>query len=178
LSTFPSRVVADRLARQELSDLAGLVVETWDSQNFQVTFDGTNWCTTPTQTPYQPPPGAPPPSGPVPGFTYSCGAGSGIVSDFSGWQNNPQDNRRNVMINFWDMALQRPMNLVYEVNGPAGPGFYEATQSPGTPHPVRTGSTLVAFPSGAQLWVNIGGPVYLSWNGTGWVKKTVASFDT
>ncbi|MGA8891111.1 MAG: hypothetical protein WB493_06045, partial [Anaeromyxobacteraceae bacterium] len=162
-----------------LSDLAGLVVETWDSQNFQVTFDGTNrsWCTNPTQSPYTPPSG-PPPAGPVPGFTYSCGAGSGVVTDFSAWQNDPQDSRRNVMINFWDMAQQRQVTLVYEANGPAGPGLYEAMQAMGAPHPVRTSATPYPFSAGAQLWVNIGGPIYISWNGTGWVRKTVASFDT
>ncbi|HQR30105.1 MAG TPA: hypothetical protein PLL32_06820, partial [Anaeromyxobacteraceae bacterium] len=35
-----------------------------------------------------------------------------------------------------------------------------------------------AFQPGDHLWVNIGGPVYVSWNGSAWIRKTVASFDT
>ncbi len=82
------------------------------------------------------------------------------------------------MISTWDPIQQQPVNLVYEVAGPGGPGFYVASQDPSSPHPVRTGAVPVVFASGAQLWVDVGGPIYVSWDGTRWVRKTVASFDT
>jgi len=160
-----------------LADLTGLAVETWDNVNMQVTFDGTKWCTNPLKGDPQPPPPGSPPGTPGTPPTATCGVDSGIVTDFSTWQLDPNDNRRNVMIGTWNMVTQTQINFVYEANGPAGPGFYEATMSPSTPHPTRTGTTPYVFASGAQLWVNIGGPVYISYDGLGWVKKTVAAFD-
>jgi hypothetical protein len=157
--SFTGILVKRNYAPAALSDLEGLAVETWDNETTQITWDGSRWCTRPVMG--------------------TCNADSGIVpeSTFLAWQNSETDTRRNVMINFWDMLQQRPVNLVYEIAGPGGPGFYEATQSPSTPHPVRTGTTPLAFASGAQLWVNVGGPIYISWSGTAWVRKTVASFD-
>jgi hypothetical protein len=170
---FTGILVKRNYAPAMLADLTGLAVETFDSTNMQITFDGTQWCMNPTKGNPQPPPPGSPPSPP----TATCGVDSGIVSDFSAWQLDPADNRRNVMIGTWNMVTQTQINFVYEVNGPAGAGFYEATMNPSTPHPTRTGTTPYVFASGAQLWVNIGGPVYISYDGLGWVKKTVTAFD-
>jgi hypothetical protein len=174
---FTGILVKRNYAPAMLADLTGLAVETWDNVNMQVTFDGTKWCTNPIKGDPQPPPPGSPPGTPGTPPTATCNAGSGIVTDFSTWQVDPNDNRRNVMIGSWDMIQQRQINFVYEVNGPAGAGFYEATMNPSTPHPTRTGTTPYVFTSGAQLWVNIGGPVYISYDGLSWVKKTVTAFD-
>jgi hypothetical protein len=163
---FTGILVKRTYAPAQLFDLTGLVVETFDSASTQIAWDGTHWCTNPEQVMQQ--------FGPP---TFTCGTHSVIVTDFSAWQLNPSDMRRNVNIGTWDMTTQTQINFVYETNGPAGPGFYEAQNSLSSPHPTRIGNTPYAFASGAQLWINVGGPIYISYDGTGWVKKAVTDFD-
>jgi hypothetical protein len=165
---FTGILVKRTYAPAQLSDLTGLVVETFDNTSSQITWDGAHWCTNPEPVMQQ--------FGPQ---TYTCGATSVIVTDFSAWQLNPTDMRRNVNIGYWDMGRQTQVNFVYEKAGPAGEGFYEAVMSQSSPHPTRIGTTPYVFASGAQLWVNVGGPIYISYSGTGtgWVKKSVTAFD-
>ena len=164
---FRGILVKRSYAPARLSDLTGLVVETWDNRNFQLGFDGTGWCTQPQMSFGQ--------SGPV----ASCGPGSTPFtnSDWAALELNPNDLRRNVGIGNWDNVRQQQVNYVYEKNGPGGPGLYEALMVPGLPHPTRTGSVPAVLPAGSQLWVNVGGSIFVSYDGQGWVRKAVASFD-
>jgi hypothetical protein len=165
---FTGILVKRAYAPAFLSDLAGLAVETWDSLNFQIGFDGTRWCRDPVIGPPEPPP---PPG--VPSFGHaSCGPQSTefTLADLASLENDPADMRRNVMIN----QPSQGQPLVYVR---VGGSFYPATQSMGTPHPVQTSDVPHVFAAGEFLWVNIGGPVYISYDGSGWVRKAVESFD-
>jgi hypothetical protein len=170
---YPGIMVQRSYAPAQLSDLTGLVVETWDNQNFQLGFDGTSWCVNPTMSFGQ--------SGQV----ASCGQGSTPFSDFASLENDPNDMRRNVMLNApppFSQGGPPPMPLVYVylsgANAPAaGAGFYSATQGMNTPHPVRNSDTKATITAGSFMWVNIGGPIYISWTGSSWVRKQLASFD-
>jgi hypothetical protein len=164
---FTGILVKRSYAQALLSDLAGLAVETWDNVNFQIGFDGKIWCKDPVlgPPPQQPLPGSPPP---MPFAT--CTAQSTEFTDFASMVLDPSDMRRNVMI--MQPAMPQPQNYVYE-NG----AFYPAAQSMGTPHPVKTSNVPHLFAAGDFIQVNIGGPIYISWDGSAWVKKTVATFD-
>ena len=47
----------------------------------------------------------------------------------------------------------------------------------GSPNPVKTSDVAKVFVAGDFLQVNLGGPIYISYDGSGWVRKTVESFD-
>jgi len=169
---FTGILVKRTYAPAQLSDLAGLVVETWDNVSMQLGFDGTTWCTNPDlgQPPGQQPPPAP---GQPPPFTMpyaTCGTKSAAFTDFQSLVVGTNDKRRNVMIN--QPAMPQPLSYVYLAGA-----FYPARQDPGTPSPVQTSDVPHVFAAGDSLWVNIGGPVYISHDGLSWVKKTVTGFD-
>ena len=100
----------------------------------------------------------------------TCGTKSADFTDFASLEVDPNDMRRNVMIN--QPAMPQPLNYVYLAGA-----FYPARQDPGTPRPVKTSDIPHVFVAGDALWVNIGGPVYISYDGLSWVKKTVTAFD-
>jgi hypothetical protein len=169
---FTGILVRRTYAQAQLSDLTGLVVETWDNENFQVAFDGNGWCRDPDIT-YGTP------------MLGSCGAQSTPFGTIADLEINPLDMRRNVMINAPPTDPYVPGNpppqpqvLVYLSTGPDGAGFYPAEANPSTPHPTRTSDLKWTLGAGQVLWVNIGGPVYISYDGALWLKKQLQSFDT
>ena len=165
--SFTGILVKRDYAPALLSDLAGLAVETWDNVSFQIGFDGTRWCLNPSMGP---PPQMPPPGSPPPMPYATCTGQSTDFTDFASLAIAPTDMRRNVMI--FQPAMPQPFNYVYE-----GTTFYPASQGMNTPHPVKTSDVPHAFVAGDLLQVNIGGPIYISYDGSGWVRKTVDSFD-
>ncbi len=154
------------------SDLTGLVVQTWDNESFEIGFDGTKWCTSPM---FGYPPGTPPPPGPMPGVC--AGQNSADFTDFIRLVSNPNDKFRNVMIFQPGMT---PKYFVYLTDYPAGapdPGFYEAEMLNGPPQRKPSATVKTVFQDTDRLQVNVGGMVYVSYDGTGWIRKTVESFD-
>jgi hypothetical protein len=174
---FTGTLVHRTLVAADLADLAGLVVETWVNRNFQLSFDGTTWtdCVNGNWAPS--PPSAPgqPPGPPV----FTCGSGSAPFSDWTSLVVNPADTRHMVNINAPPANPQpgqnpQPTNLCY-LAGSSPPAFTLANMSPGG----AMSCTGTAYPivGPQQLWINVGGPIYVEFDGSGWVQKTVASFD-
>jgi hypothetical protein len=170
---FTGILVKRSYAPAQLSDLTGLVVETWDSRNFQLGFDGASWCTNPTMDFSAGQPRA------------TCGAQSAAFGDaeLAGLELNPDDKRRNVMINAppsqpWNGigTPPQPEFFVYLTSGAGGAGFYPAETGMGLPTPVPAGARKV-FVAGDFVWVNVGGPIYISYEGLRWVQKQLLSFD-
>jgi hypothetical protein len=164
---FPGILVRRTYAPASLSDLTGLIVETWDNESYQLGFDGTRWCKYPAMSFGQ--------SGPV----ASCDGKADF--DLSLLVNDPTDPKHNVMINvptYGPMQPgQQPPMVVYEPQGPQGPGFYDAVASPGSPHPQRSSDALHPFVAGNSLYVNSGGSIWITWDGQAWVRKSLLSFD-
>lgn len=162
---FVGTLTKRTLVSADISDLLNLPVETWVNINMNLMYDGGQWisCQNPDY-------GTNPPT---------CGAGSGPFSDFNSLTFNPNDRRRFVNINRWDNIGQMNVDYVYDPNGGSGAGFYVANRDPDTGNLTPTGM-LFTPSTNDQLWVNIGGSVYIMYKGTGptgWVRKTLLSFD-
>lgn len=94
-------------------------------------------------------------------------------TDFGSLASQPQ---KWVWINGW--ASGQPLTLCYDPLGASGPGFYPASMNNGSMMPVPGGARYAPV-EGDQLWVNIGGSIYIEYKGVdaGWVRKSVASFN-
>lgn len=162
---FVGTLAKRTLVAAEIADILNIPVETWVNINSNLRWDGAQWieCINPDFS-FNPP---------------TCGAGSGPFTDFASLVVNPDDNRKWININGWDDVNNIPKDYVYDPNGASGAGFYEATFDPDTGRAVSTG-TLYTPSTDDELWVNIGGSIYIEYTGTGttgWVEKTLLTFD-
>ena len=173
---YTGTLVKRTLVPAAITDIRNLVVETWVHQNMSLQWKETGWynCVNPDYMNYPP----------------TCGEGSGFFADWASLVVNPNDRRRNININYWDQTLNQgmggPVNLAWVPAGLHGPGLYKVIWS--TPHtpPTTTDeiwwSPTEGFAGGEpqpppQLWVNVNGSVYITYDGASWVQKTVLSFD-
>jgi hypothetical protein len=160
---FKGTLVKRTMVAADIQDIKNLVVETWVNQGMSLRWNEgqQQWinCIQPAM-PIWPP---------------SCAEGSAPF-DIATLTANPLDHRRNININFWDIEHQEPVNLIYDPAGVSGPGLYKVTwNTPPTP-PENTG-ILWTPANDDQLWVNINGSIYISFDGSSWVQKKVISFD-
>ena len=100
------------------------------------------------------------------------------------------DNRKHVNINGWDVSAQENKTYVYELASDANgnqAGFYEAIQAQGDFGPVVTVKEprqLLDPTDVNQLWIWVGGQIYVKYTGdtsdgkTGWVEKELIEFNT
>lgn len=94
--------------------------------------------------------------------------------------------RKWVNVGRWDSNSQQPVNYVYDANGPGGAGFYVAQQVQGD-HGMVWQSTGTKYnpQDGDNMSVDIGGSIYIQYvddydgpaTTTGWVQKRLQSFD-
>ena len=101
----------------------------------------------------------------------TCGAGSPDFTDFGALIMDPND-EFGKRVNIGGMQAQ----YVYLVSGPSGEGFYEATFDMASGKMIPTSTKLTPV-DGTQLFVHIGGRVYIEFTATGWVEKALLSFD-
>jgi hypothetical protein len=152
---FPGVLVRRTYAPASLTELQGMILNTWVNESAELTFDGSGWsaCWSPTWSPME--------------MEMSCGS-SGPVADLGFLVANPEDRLRSVFINRWDEEAGAPVTLVYD-----GAEFRVA--APGHP-PVPT-ETVWTPVAGDRLWVNVNGSVYVVHDGDGWLQKEVLAFD-
>ena len=94
---------------------------------------------------------------------------------FTDWLNLVAMPGVSVFINGWDNQAHLPRNYVYDPLGASGAGLYLAQGGPnGT---WSSTGTLYTPALNDNLNVNVGGNIYIQYTGSGWVKKTVTSFD-
>lgn len=155
-----------------VNDVKGIPVETWVNSNFEIRYRA---------------------SGPAGAGWYECQFSGGVDSNgfplpptcdsqFTAFDSlivGENDNRKFVNISFCCVNNQ-PANYVYlpanTINSNAA-GFYIAdfnegrstVRQPLEPHPQNDNDFL---------WINIGGSIYIEYNGSGWVEKTLIGFDT
>jgi len=81
-----------------------------------------------------------------------------------------------VSIMRFDSQTHQTFNYVYDPQGASGAGFYLGQPNPQGGGMVSTGTPYLPT-SQDRLNINIGGNIYIQYDGTGWVKKTVVSVD-
>lgn len=105
-------------------------------------------------------------------------------TNFDALQGN---SRKFVNIGRWDNLNHIAINYVYLAADPggvtwSGAGFYPATQGQNGFQPAAN-AVRYAGSNGDQLWVDIGGSIYIQYSGdftngaSGWVQKKLTSFD-
>ena len=107
----------------------------------------------------------------------TCGAGSPDFTDLKSLIVDPKDEfGKRVDIRGSKPVTFESVEYVYLLSGPAGEGFYETTTdfTTGKLSPTNTKFTPV---NGTQLFVHIGGRVYIEFTLAGWVEKALLSFD-
>ena len=180
---FQGTLTKRTLAAADLSDILNIPVETFINKHYNLVWDGSQWTSCGE------------------GFFYdgsTCRDPSGTTqvpvafTAFSPLAYDANDTRRNVNINRYDPTLSGPVDYVYLTSATGSEnfttaGFYPATRDMQTGQlaPTAGGSAYVPTMTGENLNVDIGGSIYISYTGefsgptttTGWVRKTLQSFD-
>ncbi len=149
-----------------LSDVQNIPVETWVNENLMLVYDNSvasgQWakCIDPSW-----------------GSNLTCGSGSAAYNDFGPITYDANNPRQSISINRWDNSLSQNFNYSYLPAGhpsaSSGTGFYVTTESNGE----LTFGAPYSPTTGDELWVNIGGSIYIEYNGSNWVQKTLKTFD-
>ncbi len=165
---FVGTLTKRTLVNGDINDILNIPVETWVNQNFNLMWDGTNsvWvdCKNPDFSSGSP----------------ICGTGSSTFTDFGSLVIDPNNNRKFIGINRWDNLNNTNIDYMYVDNSdPTVAGFYIATRDPNNGSLTAT-ATKFTPSNGDQLWVNIGGSIYIAYTGTGatgWWEKKLINFD-
>jgi hypothetical protein len=162
---FTGTLVKRSTVTGSLADIQGIPVETWIGKFYNLMYDGnvSKWfnCVNPTWD--------------------QNGMTCGSLDDFPSimlatLEVGANDNRKFVNINRWDNNSQTNVEYVYLSSGPSGAGFYVATFDQQTGKYTSTG-TLYSPNHQEQIWANVGGSIYIEYNGPAWVEKELVSFD-
>ncbi|MBI3803892.1 MAG: hypothetical protein HY282_09040 [Nitrospirae bacterium] len=164
---FLGTLVKRTLVAADINDLVNIPVETWVNFNYNLLYNGSNWVDCP-------------PGGMIFNFQSpaTCPTGT-VVTDFAFLEDNPLDTRKFININKFSGQGQ-PTQYIRLAAGDSratsGAGFYQVTMgAPGTPPTI--GAKWTNPTSGDQLNANVGGSIYIAYNGTHWVQKKLLSFD-
>ena len=172
------------LVTADLSDIQNIPFETFVNKNLNLQWDGSNWmgCAGFMDWSTQPPT-----CKDMNGNTLATSA----FTDFGLLVVQSSSDRKMVNINRWDPNTQSPVDYVYlddtngtGVTGYTTPGFYPATRNQSNGQlTVNTPAVLYVPSVNDMINVNIGGSIYIQYTGdftnahTGWVQKTLESFD-
>jgi len=159
---FVGTLTKRTLVAADVSDIVNIPVETWVNQNLNLRWDGTNSLWIDCQNI------APPPAPPT------CGTSS-TFTNFGSLVIDPNNTRKFIGINRWDNVNNTNIDYMYLASGPSGAGFYVANR--GLDGSLTATTTIFTPSDGDQLWVNIGGSIYIEYTGSGWVEKMLSSFD-
>jgi len=162
---FKGTLVKRSTVTGTLSDIQGIPVETWINENYNLIYNAsqTRWenCVNPTWGQ----------SG------LSCNSLDDFTALLATLEVGSNDNQKFVNINAWDNSNQTNVEYVYLSSGPSGAGFYVATLDQQTGRFVSTGTKYTPSDQD-ELWANVGGSIYIEYNGTSWVQKELVAFDT
>lgn len=168
-----------------LTDIQGIAVETWINKHYDLFNVSSVWksCSNGWVNWFDP-------NNPQ---CMDYNGNAQAFSDFSDFESLvvAENDRKNVNINRWDQIAQQPVDYVYLASDPGngfdftgGPGFYvgQRDNSNGRMTPVSP-AQLYTPQNGDNMGINIGGSIYIQYTGdftggaTGWVQKTLSSFD-
>ncbi len=105
------------------------------------------------------------------------------VSDFTDFDSLivAAGDRKHVNVGRWDNTNSVNINYLYgNPAGGSGAGFYEAEEVQGNHGPqiqLKDPLQLYTPADGDNLFVNVGGSIYIEFDGTSWVQKTLTNFD-
>lgn len=171
--TFNGTFVKRTYAQAQLADIQDIPVEIWINQDYQLIYEGGAWKHCPDVNWGDP---------------ITCNVSAQDFGTVYGWEiltKNANDNRKHININGWDPTANggsgENNHYVYlpaDTVGSNTAGFYLAQLDQQT-HQTTVVEPLVAIdPTNVpQLWVWIGGSIYVEYNGTGWVEKEVVFFN-
>jgi hypothetical protein len=176
--TFTRRTLSDA----DLNAIKGIPVETWINNNYELTFDTGAWKFCDGNTVW------------VMGSRECHDRVTDAVialtpfTDFASLAIS-QGGRKHVNINRWDNIAMQNYDYVYLTADPviagftfSGTGFYEATWDGNGNLAPNTPAAMYTPINGDNIWVNIGGSIYIQYTGdftsgkTGWVEKQLTSF--
>ena len=170
--TFLGVLAKRTYVNADISDIQNIPVEIWINQDYNLIYDGTQW-TYCTKMIWGDPP--------------TCEVTPKVFDDEIGFLSlivGENDDRKYVGINGWDNDAMQPISYVYEAASADNlqvAGFYKATQGDDGKATVITPRVLLTPIAGENLFVWVGGSIYVEYTGTGatgWVEKEVVGFDT
>ncbi len=179
--SFQGTLTKRSLVAGALGDILDIPVETWINKHYDLFHDGTNWTYCTGWIDFgQSPPAC---------MNHDGSSGSFVnFTDFNSLVVGEQD-RKFVGIGRWDQSQNQQKDYVYlsadpGLTGYTTAGFYEAQHGMEGLSPISPAERLTET-SGTQLWVDIGGSIYIQYTGefsgptttTGWVQKTLENFD-
>lgn len=168
--TFLGVLAKRTYVNADISDIKNIPVEIWINQDYNLIYDSGVWkyC---TQMDWNT-------------FPATCAGDLLVFDDEIGFESlivGADDDRKYVNINGWDNDAMQPVPYVYEVasadNGQVD-GFYKATQGDDGKVTVMDPRVKLTTSAGDNLFVWVGGSIYVMYDGTGWVEKEVVGFDT
>ncbi len=176
-SPFSGTLVKRSTVDGSLNDVLSIPVETWINKNYNIRYSASNsrWdaCVNPSWGQ----------SG------QTCESTEDFTPNLPLLETDSENNRKFVNMNRWDQSANggqgAPIDYVYistnaaaTAAGGSVAGFYVAEMNQ------QTGQTTMASPAQLytpsdmdDMWVNIGGSIYIEYNGTGWVEKKLSNFD-
>ena len=176
---FVGTLVKRSTVNGALSDILNIPVETWINKNYNIRWNQAQnrWdsCVNPSWD------------------NEGNQACDGGVQDFTPTLPllalSGEDDRKFVNINRWDNDTQQDLSYLYIATDAAAveaggtlAGFYLAEMDEQTDRLSMADPPVLYTPNdGDDLWVNIGGSIYIEYTGTGatgWIEKTVTGFDT
>lgn len=173
------------LVEGALEDIQGIPVETWINKHYNLSYNGGQWEYCNGWLDWQ-------------SFPPTCMDNNNqpqamsVFSDFGSLVVGAND-RKWVGIGRWDQSanggMGAPVDYVYLVEDPGGvtwtgAGFYPAQMGMNGQRTPINGASIYAPTNGDNMWVDIGGSIYIQYSGefsgptttTGWVQKTLLSF--
>ncbi len=163
-----------------LTDILNIPVETWINKNYNIRWNAaqTRWdsCVNPDWS----------------GSSQTCGSEEDFTPTLPLLALSGEDDRKFVNVNRWDDNTQQNLNYLYFATDAAATsaggslaGFYLAEMNGETGQlTMKSPAQLYGPADGDDLWVGIGGSIYIEYTGdmsgrkTGWVEKMVSKFDT
>lgn len=159
-----------------LNDVLNIPVETWINKNYNIRWNASQsrWdaCVNPDWS----------------GSNQTCGSEEDFTPTLPLLALSGEDDRKFVNINRWDNGQQQNIDYLYfategaaQAAGGSSVGFYVAERDNQTGQlSMASPVTLYTPADGDDMWVNIGGSIYIEYTGTGttgWVEKMVTNFD-
>ena len=175
---FKGTLTKRTLVEGALSDIQNIPVETWINKHYDITWNGSEWQTCNGWIDWN--------SGDCRDFETGNIIDKTLFDSFDSLVFSEGD-RKHVNIGGWDQSLNDGngghVDYVYLKSDPgtvdwSGAGFYPAEY--GGEHGqliVINGSPRFSPSNGNNLWINIGGSIYIEYTGSGWVQKNLVSFD-
>ncbi len=173
--TFNGVLVKRTYVDASLNDIKNIPVEIWINQDYSLLYnagdqkwyhcDNVNWQVNPIEC-----------LSTAVDFAAEIGFASLIVEE--------TNNRKHVNINGWDNNLEQNIQFVYALASDGDvpqDGFYEAVEEMGDygSRMVLKDDPVTPISPGdvPQLWIYIGGSIYVEWDGDGWVEKELENFN-